>query len=46
MDKASDYESGGSRFESWRGRSFVDEKSFKKIPYYLSTGEPCIFVQK
>ena len=30
MDKASDYESGDSRFESWRGRSFLDEKSFKK----------------
>ena len=28
MDKASDYESGDSRFESWRGRSFLDEKSF------------------
>ena len=23
MDKASDYESGDSRFESWRGRSFL-----------------------
>ena len=22
-DKASDYESGDSRFESWRGRSFI-----------------------
>ena len=26
MDKASDYESGDSRFESWRGRSFLDEE--------------------
>ena len=40
MDKASDYESGDSRFESWRGRSF-----FKRF-YVFSTGEPYIFVQK
>ena len=46
MDKASDYVSGDSRFESWRGRSFLDEKSFKKVPYSLSTEEPSLFVQK
>ena len=31
MDKASDYESGDSRFESWRGRSFLDETLLKRF---------------
>ena len=29
MDKASDYESGDSRFESWRGRVFLEFRSFE-----------------
>ena len=28
MDKASDYESGDSRFESWRGRVFLEFRFF------------------
>ena len=28
MDKASDYESGDSRFESWRGRIFYDNNFY------------------
>ena len=31
MDKASDYESGDSRFEFWRGRLFFSRGENKKI---------------
>ena len=34
-DKASDYESGDSRFESWRGRSFIF--------FFLCCKESCYF---
>ena len=38
MDKASDYESGDSRFESWQGRTFskLQEESFTNINNRLS----------
>ena len=35
MDKASDYESGDSRFESWRGRSFFRHNNFFHLPNKL-----------
>ena len=34
MDKASDYESGDSRFESWRGRLYFDYYSSRKNEIY------------
>ena len=33
MDKASDYESGDSRFESWQGRFFLQGYSFLIISF-------------
>ena len=38
MDKASDYESGDSRFESWQGRTFLklQEENISNINSRLS----------
>ena len=41
MEKASDYESGDSRFESWQGRYFLSHIKINCIPniychYYLT----------
>ena len=40
MDKASDYESGDSRFESWRGRPFFIYL-FSGIAHYISVNFWC-----